>query len=181
MLTIVGQNFEVKIIDIFNGDHTKDEFLQINPSSTLPVIVDGSFKVLGSTQVFVNYLANAKPKLQKLYPTEKKAEIQSHLNWLVSVLRPSTKRLTSMIVGQKAFDQPESSASDLNEEIEFFYGTLLPKLNDMLGDRPYFCDSQTLSVVDIVIYNELLSVIAIIGRKVDPGTKLAKWIKLVQT
>jgi len=37
----------------------------------------------------------------------------------------------------------------------------------MLGDAPFFCDSKTLSVVDIVIYNELLSVIAIIGRKVE--------------
>jgi glutathione S-transferase len=103
MLAIVGQTVEVKIIDIFKGDHTKAEFLQISPCSTLPLVVDGNFKVLGSTHVFVNYLANAKPKLQKLYPTEKKAEIQSHLNWFESVLKPSAKRLTGMIVGPKAF------------------------------------------------------------------------------
>jgi len=63
---------------------------------TLPVIVDGNFKVFGATQVLVNYLENSKPKLHILYPAEKKAEIDKHLSWFGSVLRPSSKRIITL-------------------------------------------------------------------------------------
>lgn len=113
MMAIVGYNPEVRIIDQFQGEHTKADFAQISPCQTVPVVVDGNFKVLGSTLVFLNYLANAKPKLQKLFPSEIKSEIQAHLNWFAAVLRPCVKRLTSMLVGPKAFAFPEQPDSEV--------------------------------------------------------------------
>jgi hypothetical protein len=32
---------------------------------------------------------------------------------------------------------------------------ILPKLSEMLGNSPYFCGSQSLTVLDIVFFNEL--------------------------
>jgi len=65
---------------------------------TLPVVVDGNFKVFGSTKVLVNYLVNSKRKLNILYPedAEKRAEIDRHLSWFDSVLRPSSKRIITL-------------------------------------------------------------------------------------
>ena len=120
--------------------------------------------------VFVNYLANAKPKLQKLYPPELKTQIRAHLTWFGAVLRPCVKRLTSMLVGPNAFGHPRQSESDIEEELTFFHDTLLPKMNEMLESGPFFCGSATLTVVDIVFYSELLTIIVITGRKVNRQT-----------
>jgi hypothetical protein len=51
-------------------------------------------------------------------------------------------------------------------------------MNEMLGEYPYFCDSETLTVVDIVFYNEIHTIVALTGTKLNKTTmqKLAAWM-----
>lgn len=60
--------FDLVKVDLLDSNKN-EEFRAVNPALTVPVIEEGSFKILGSTQVFINYLANTRPELIDLLPS----------------------------------------------------------------------------------------------------------------
>ena len=56
-------------VDLFKGDHKKEQYLKLNPTGSLPTISEGRFLIIGGYIVFVNYLVNHhRPIRDKLYP-----------------------------------------------------------------------------------------------------------------
>lgn len=70
---------ELITVDLPKGEQRKPEFLALNPSGKVPVLVDGDF-VLTESHAIMMYLADKAPN-QKLYPTEPRARADSH-RWL---------------------------------------------------------------------------------------------------
>ena len=68
LLNLVEQKHKFQEVDQFQGHQTKADFLSVNPIGTVPVMLDGSFKILGATKVFLNYLANTYPKVSTRFP-----------------------------------------------------------------------------------------------------------------
>ena len=56
LLDISNTEYDYEEIDIFMGEHQKDKYLAKNPSGSIPMIIDDNCMVLGSPEVFVNYL-----------------------------------------------------------------------------------------------------------------------------
>ena len=100
----------------------------MNPIGTVPVMLDGSFKILGATKVFLNYLANTYPKVSTRFPQENKDEFNQYMNWFAATLRPAVKSYVRMLVGPKAFGEPEHNPIEVEEARAFFSDVL--KLTD---------------------------------------------------
>ena len=88
LLDISGIEYEFEEIDIFQGKHQEASYLELNPTGSIPMIVDSDCKLIGNTSIFVNYLTLTKPKLQSYRPKEHSTKIVQHLNWFTSVLKP---------------------------------------------------------------------------------------------
>uniref|UniRef100_A0A182X0M1 glutathione transferase n=1 Tax=Anopheles quadriannulatus TaxID=34691 RepID=A0A182X0M1_ANOQN len=62
---------EVKIVNLFAGEHLADEFVAINPDHTVPTLVDEDY-ILWESKAIVTYLAEQYKPGCKLYPSEPK-------------------------------------------------------------------------------------------------------------
>lgn len=57
---------------------------------------------------------------------------------------------------------------------------ILPKLSEMLGKSPYFCGSQSLTVVDIVFFNELYLIVKFFRFDFGSYEVLDNWFRSMQ-
>lgn len=65
----------VKDIDLFGGATRAPEFLKLNPSHTVPTLVDGDLSVFESRAI-ITYLANKYAPESSLYPKDAAARAQ---------------------------------------------------------------------------------------------------------
>lgn len=63
----LGVDFEAIAVDLVNGEHRRPEFLKVNPTGKIPVLVDGDL-VLTESVAIVRYLAEKYPD-RGLLPT----------------------------------------------------------------------------------------------------------------
>ena len=66
-----------------------------------------------------------------------------------------------MLIGPKAFGEPHRSAEEIDEAKTYFNETILKQLDEMLASKTFFCSAQDFTVVDIVFYNEILTVLVL--------------------
>ena len=64
LLQIAKIDHDYHEIDIFAGKHKEVSYLMKNPCGTIPMVTDQDCQLMGSINVFVNYLTASKPKLQ---------------------------------------------------------------------------------------------------------------------
>ena len=98
LLRIAGTEFKFKEIDRFQNQHKHNDYLIVNPLGEIPCIDEGNFKVMGKTKVFLSYLGSTQEKLSDLYPKSKQAQLDQYMNWFESVLRPSARRISKILM-----------------------------------------------------------------------------------
>ena len=116
----IGQvPYELTLVDLIQGQHLSEPYLSVNPLGSVPFILENDNMVLGSTFVFLKYLANSKPKILSEYcPDEKITQIDQYMKWFDSILRPCVKRITQFVLAQRA---DETSDYDFEaDKTEFF-------------------------------------------------------------
>jgi glutathione S-transferase len=74
----ISLNF--RTVDLANDDHVTEEFIKINPSSTVPALIDGDFKIFESSAIAI-YMVEKYAKDDRLYPRdlEKRTNVNSKL------------------------------------------------------------------------------------------------------
>jgi len=177
VLYIAGVPYQLEEIDMFKGDHKKDSYLAINPSGQIPMITEGSFKILGGNSIFLIYLCNSNQRIKdKLYPTEVRAEIEKHLSWFQSRMRPCAGRLTRMIVHPQAFGDKAPSQAEIKREQDELFKKLLPSLDQQLINKKYFCGDEV-TIADLQYYNEISTIVTLIKKNLDESEypNLAAW------
>lgn len=80
MLNEIGEPFELRPIDLQNGEQKSPEFLAINPMGKLPTLTDDGVVVTEAAAV-VAYLADRYPKA-KLAPAFDAPERATYLRWM---------------------------------------------------------------------------------------------------
>lgn len=85
---------------------------------------------MGSPNVFANYLATTKPKLQSYMPKAHAAKIDQSMNWFLSVVRPCIARLIKVMVGPKAFGYDEPTGEEIEAAKEELFDDILARIND---------------------------------------------------
>jgi glutathione S-transferase len=64
ILQIAGVPHDIQEIDQFKGDHKKESYLAQNPAGQIPMMTEGSFKILGGNNIFLIYLCNSHQKVK---------------------------------------------------------------------------------------------------------------------
>ncbi|XP_050462311.1 glutathione S-transferase D1-like [Cataglyphis hispanica] len=67
----LGIHFNIKIVNVMNGEHMNPEFVQINPQHVIPTIDDNGF-ILWESRPIMAYLVNKYAKNDALYPEDPK-------------------------------------------------------------------------------------------------------------
>ncbi|XP_029670888.1 glutathione S-transferase 1-like [Formica exsecta] len=67
----LGIHFNIKIVNVMNGEHMNPEFVQINPQHVIPTIDDNGF-ILWESRPIMAYLVNKYAKNDSLYPKDPK-------------------------------------------------------------------------------------------------------------
>ena len=177
ILKVAGVLHNLEEVDQFKGDHKKESYLAQNPSGQIPMITEGSFKILGGNNIFLIYLCNSHEQIKrKLYPDESKVDIEKHLAWFQSRMKPTSTRLIKMIVQPQAFGDKAPSAQELQREQEEFFKKLLPSLDKQLEGKRFFCGDDV-SIADIQYYCEISTIVFLTKRELSQQDypQLAGW------
>ena len=72
VMKIAGQDFEFKQINSLKGEHESNkEFEAISPSRDIPVITEGSYKIISGPVQYMTYLTSTRSDVKKkLYPDD---------------------------------------------------------------------------------------------------------------
>ena len=84
LLDISKIEYDYEEIDIFMGKHLEANYLKINPSGSIPVIIDEDCQLMGTPNIFANYLTSKFKKLNAYMPPEHRGKIDQHMNWFLS-------------------------------------------------------------------------------------------------
>ena len=101
LLRIAGAEFKFTEIDRFQNQHKQNDYLIVNPLGEIPCLNERNFKVMGKTKVFLSYLSRTQGKLYGLYPSSKQSQLDQYMNWFESVLRPSARRISKILMFPK--------------------------------------------------------------------------------
>ena len=105
-LQFCGVQFTFKEVNTLIGEHKEEPYLAVNPTGSVPTLVDGNTSVIGGYSTFLTYLASAYPVLgAALYPPNSQAEIDAHLLWYQCIFSPATQKMVRFMVGPKAFGE----------------------------------------------------------------------------
>ncbi len=82
LLSLIGQEYESRAVDFYpGGAHREPDFLEINPSGTLPVLVDGD-TTLCDTQAILAYIARCYDTTGQWFPVDDGPVLGRILQWL---------------------------------------------------------------------------------------------------
>jgi glutathione S-transferase len=76
-----GVDIDFKIVDLFTGEHFKDDYSAINPNHLVPVLEDGDFRLTESSAI-LKYLAEKTGS--PAYPKElqSRARVNERMDWI---------------------------------------------------------------------------------------------------
>ena len=99
VVKISGVNFQFKPLNtLYNEHETNKEFGDVSPTKDIPVITEGSYKIISGPAQFMTYLSSTREDVKKkLHPPESRNQITKHLNWFQNKMRPTTGRLMKML------------------------------------------------------------------------------------
>ncbi|MCF2903409.1 glutathione S-transferase family protein [Octadecabacter sp. CECT 8868] len=140
------QEFELKIVDVLNGEQKRPDFLNLNPLGVVPFLVDEADVSLGESNAMLWFLAEG----SHLMP-DTAAERAEALQWMFfeqSKLEPfiSPARFYSFILP----DQREAHSDEISHWLERARPGL-ERLDTHLGARMFMLQSGY-SIADIAIF-----------------------------
>jgi len=86
---LIELDVELKRLDLMKGEHLTKEFIAINPTSTVPALVDGNVKIFDSNAICI-YLMEKYAKGNPMYPEdiELRTKIHERLFYVASYMFP---------------------------------------------------------------------------------------------
>ena len=99
VLRICNIEHEYNNIETMLEEHKRNaDFTAVSPIMEVPVITEGSYKIISGPCQFMYYLCSTRQKIKdKLYPKDSEKPINKHLAYFQNKLRPKTQRLTKIL------------------------------------------------------------------------------------
>ncbi|NJL86152.1 MAG: glutathione S-transferase family protein [Leptolyngbyaceae cyanobacterium SM1_1_3] len=173
--------FEPVVVNL-TGEQLKPEFLALNPFHHVPVVVDGSLRILESLAI-LDYL-EARYPATALMPQNPAAIAQVRMVQMVTVNELTTK-LPALVLASdtstpdKSPDEIPDKTPDktLNDPVSQQVSTILSFLNEQLGELAFF-GGEGLSLADITV-GTALPLMQRLGVKWLEYAAIAAWFERV--
>eukprot|EP00095_Tigriopus_kingsejongensis_P001406 maker-scaffold229_size244821-snap-gene-1.17 protein:Tk01406 transcript:maker-scaffold229_size244821-snap-gene-1.17-mRNA-1 annotation:"glutathione s-transferase delta-epsilon 2" len=161
--------YEIKTVNLQEGDHMKPEYVKMNPQHNIPAIKDGNF-VMNESRAIAMYLANAYGKDSSIYPTDNKvrAVVDQRLYFDGNVFYKSFGEC----VYPKMFENKESPQSAFDKMKE-----VLGWVNDMIKPTGYVAGTDKMTLADVAFLATHSSLVATGAIDVSEYPELAAWFE----
>ena len=99
VLQICNIEHEYKNVETMLEENKRNSsFSEVSPIQEVPVITEGSYKIISGPCQFMFYLCSTRSKIKdQLYPKDCEKLINSHLGYYQNKLRPKTQRLIKIL------------------------------------------------------------------------------------
>jgi len=148
---LVAQQLKIdlnnKTVDLPKGEHLTPEYLKINPSHTVPTIVDNGF-ALWESRAIMQYLCNKYAPDSHLYPKEPqaRANVDRMLNFDMSLTNSIGNAIMSRVY--RGVEPTEADITALKNNLKL--------LDTLIGSNGYVA-SNKLTIADISLYATLIT------------------------
>ena len=182
---------DFKKLETLREDHKhNEEFGNVTPIREVPVITEGSYKIISGPCQFMFYLCNTRALIKdRLYPKDCERMINRHLTWYQNKLRPKTQMLIRVLgrqlqhenglIGTNEGGLSRSSTIKNPSQIEFELEPiklLLEYLDGQLRESNTKYFGNQLSICDLLYYWEISMLQHLLKKEiVQPNTELATW------
>lgn len=148
-LAEAGLEAQLELVDLFQGDQMKPDYLKLNPNHLMPTLVDGDF-VLWESNAILQYIGAKKPQ-SGLWPADarKQADVSRWQSWQLAHWGPACGTMTfqNLVKGLTGGGAPDPAEVAKGEEGFKRFGAVL---NDHLKGRS-FVSGDGVTVADISI------------------------------
>nr|ASN63943.1 glutathione S-transferase epsilon 12 [Spodoptera exigua] len=165
------ENVQMVDVNLFEGEHLREEYLKVNPQHTVPMLADNDFYIWDSHAI-VTYLVTKYGKNDDLYPAdpEKRAIIDQRLHFDSGILFPSLRGTVEPVLfwGETSF-RPENLAK-IKKAYEF--------MEKFLTNSKLWLTGDEVTLADICCVSTLSSMHVVLPIDAEDYPNLASWMKL---
>nr|QYA72012.1 glutathione S-transferase [Anoplophora glabripennis] len=165
----IGVDLNLKLLNLYEGEHLKPEFLKLNPQHTIPTLVDNGF-VIWESRAIITYLQNKYGRIDSLYPKEpkKRAVVDQRLFFDMDFYFRLYQVYNRNTIGGGPPD-PEK-LKKANESLEF--------LDTFLNDSEFVAgDHLTLADLSLVVQ---ISNLEVLKHDLSPYKNIRRWYDKVK-
>ena len=131
----------------------------MNPNSTVPMITEGSTKIIGDGSSLYFYLVNKHPAVfEKFYAEDQALEIKNLMGWFQKIMRRVTSKLIRVVVNPKVFKQQTKKSPNVEDDLKEFFEQILGKLEEKLAVQKYLT-GEKITIIDIMFYCEIVTIL----------------------
>jgi len=132
LLEEIGADYELVLVDRNENEHKSPEYLKLNPTGRIPVLVEGGL-VLYETAAICLHLADTHPAAQ-LAPPLASAERAHFYKWLVWLTNTLQAMLIHYFYPERLVDEgDERAAAQVKAHAEARIGAMLQQLDAQLA------------------------------------------------
>lgn len=167
-LIIIIFCYQCRVVDLFNGEHMSAEYKAINPTSTVPALVDGDVSVFDSSAIGI-YLVEKYAKDDSLYPKELtlRTKVNERLFYISSFMFP---RIYQIFVPGYAGNETEIPKEKI-EGIHRGYQTI----EIFLSGNDYL-SGKVLTLADLSLWTIMESLVQVIPIDAEKFPNFDKWL-----
>ena len=169
-----GIAMEMEYVSLFEGQNYGADFAALNPSKTVPLLVDGDLSIPESSAI-LQYLADKAGS--PAYPADLKARarVNAALSWLKSNLyRDYGIGVYSQLLPKYALSDPAAQAEMVAKSFERC-GHWFAVLNDhMIGERDFVCGDE-ITLADYMALGVITSG-ELVGFDLSRWPNVSRWL-----
>nr|UYI58578.1 glutathione S-transferase 7 [Grapholita molesta] len=147
----IGVPIQIQVVNLFEKEQIKEDFLKINPQHCVPTLDDNGF-IIWESRAIACYLADKYGTDDLLYPKDlqQRAVVNQRLYFDASSLYVKVRAICFPILFLGETEIKESLKNDLNTTLEF--------LNGFLKDSKWVA-GHNLTIADTSIYATVSSIL----------------------
>lgn len=154
---------------MLKGAHLEPKYLAINPSSTVPALVDGDLRLFDSSAIAI-YLVENYAKNDSLYPKDKlkRAKVNEKLFYVATSVFPSIFNVFFPVIFQDAIEIAEASIQRLHR----VYGTI----EMILAEQDFLAGSE-ITLPDLFLWCITESINRVVPIDCEKHPKYIGWLE----
>lgn len=162
----LGLDLNLKLIDLWKGEHRQPEFLKINPQHTVPVLDDNGF-MLTESRAIAAYLVGKYGKDDSLYPKDpqKRALVDQMLYFDIGTLYQRFVNLHYTVMFEGAtYDEAKK------KKLDDAYGFL-----DKFLEKTTWAAGDSITLADISLAVSVATAVDVTEYDISPYPNVDKW------